>query len=320
MQHRINQFLNRPFPIFFSNSKGTLYYFGMILIFVVLVNITEPFGIINWHEYHKSLIITFYIGLFFGVYALVHLLFSFLCPRNYNTFTWKIKNECRILLFFFPTITCGTCLYVNFTVPDFELTVDSMLDVLLYNSTLSCLSIPTFGFFIDKKFKSIPPPVPSFHSKHTLETVPPFGSMLPVPPKDSTKSKSHLTEEQALNIIARLHVLMETDQLYLSKKCNEVQVSLISNFAVHHISEALNTYNHKNFSEFISEYRCKHACELLVRKDLQQLTIEAIGEQCGFNNRVSFHNAFKKIYNLSPSEYQNSRYSRINDEKNGSSI
>ena len=323
MQERIKNFLNHQFPIFQWTEKGRFYYFIMILFFVGLANVTQPFGIVNWVEYHRSLVLTCYIFLFFGLYPVLHYLLRSLNPRYFSARIWTRKKEFRVFLFFFPTITGLSCLYAYFTVPGLKLTPVILGDILLYNGTLSFMSVPTFGFYVDKKLipsrpiqlfvytQPVVPKEPIVTTKpveftptiETIELTQAIEPNLPAEPKEKTKSKSQLTEEQALKILQQLNELMETQQLYLSKDCNIQYVSKRMGIQAYQLSKIINSYTGKNISGYVNEYRCRHAIGLFKSTNLSLLTIEAIGLKCGFKNRVSFHDAFKKIYNLSPSEY-----------------
>ena len=224
MQERINRFLNHQFPIFQWTEKGRFYYFIMILFFVGLANVTQPFGIVNWVEYHRSLVLTCYIFLFFGMYPLLHYVLRSLKSRYFSTRIWTRKKEFRIFLFFFPAISGLSCLYAYFTVPGFKLTPNIFEDILLYNSTLSLMSVPTFGFYVDKKL--IPArPIQLFVDTQPVVQKKPVEPIMSVKvqqntkltprtqPKESGKSKSNHPEEQALKILQQLYELMETQQL-----------------------------------------------------------------------------------------------------------
>ena len=158
MRKRINQFLNRPFPPFLNHKPGRICFYKMIVIIAVL-SFIKPVVFINWHEYHefrKSLVSTNYIFLFFGMYALLHCLLKSFRPRYYDTDTWTLKNEFQVLLFFFPVLIGGNCLYADFAIPEFELTQDTLLDLLLYNGTMSFVTIPALGYYVDTKLPLIP--------------------------------------------------------------------------------------------------------------------------------------------------------------------
>ena len=323
MQERINHFLNHQFPIFQWTEKGRFYYFIMILFFVGLANVTQPFGIVNWVEYHRSLVLTCYIFLFFGLYPVLHYLLRSLNPRYFSARIWTRKKEFRVFLFFFPTITGLSCLYAYFTVPGLKLTPVILGDILLYNGTLSFMSVPTFGFYVDKKLipsrpiqlfvytQPVVPKEPIVTTKpveftptiETIELTQAIEPNLPAEPKEKTKSKSQLTEEQALKILQQLNELMETEQLYLSVKCKLEYVAVHSGIPKHRISEAINNFSDDNFSDFVNRYRVKYACRLLENGQKQQLKVEAIGQNCGFESRSSFYKAFKMFTGKTTSEF-----------------
>ena len=73
---------------------------------------------------------------------------------------------------------------------------------------------------------------------------------------------------------------------------------------VEKISAAINKIMNKNFFELINEKRVDKAKQLLNNK-VNQITIEAIAYESGFNSRASFYRAFKKYTALTPSEYLN---------------
>lgn len=71
-----------------------------------------------------------------------------------------------------------------------------------------------------------------------------------------------------------------------------------------YLSAALNRCTGKNFSTYINEFRVKEAIRLMSESQNENLTIEAIGFDAGFNDRSSFYRIFKKITGLSPTEFR----------------
>lgn len=171
MQERIMNFLNRPFPLFLKYRKGWMYYCWMIVIFVVLANILQPFGLTNWHEFHKTLVLTNYIVVFFGIYALLFLILSYLRPHHYDPDTWTVKKEFRVLLLYFPATACSTCLFATLLVPEFELSLSSFIQLQFYNSILSVVSVPIFGFFVDTKLKPTQTETPNIPASEQKEVI-----------------------------------------------------------------------------------------------------------------------------------------------------
>jgi AraC-like DNA-binding protein len=256
----------------------------MIFIFLFLANFIQRFGITTTsHEYHKPLIISNYIVLFFMIYALVYMMLSYFRPDYYKI--WTIRKEFCILFFFFiPATTFTTCLFVVFSVPEFILTLPAFVELQFYNFILSIFSIPTFGYFVDSQFN----PTETTQSNKL---------------KEKTKSKSHLTDEQALNIIQKLNELMESRQLYLSKKCNERQVAGHCGYSIHQISYVLNNFCASSFSDFVNKYRVEYACRILQNGKNQKLKLEAVGYDCGFGSKAIFYASFRKITKQTPAEY-----------------
>ena len=60
----------------------------------------------------------------------------------------------------------------------------------------------------------------------------------------------------------------------------------------------------KNYSQFVTELRIAHACELLIKTDS---SIKWLCYESGFNNFTSFHKSFKQIMGMSPQAYREHR-------------
>ena len=51
----------------------------------------------------------------------------------------------------------------------------------------------------------------------------------------------------------------------------------------------------KNFFELVNRFRIEKLKALLMSKKEKGLNLETIDEMCGFNSRITFNNAFKKV-------------------------
>lgn len=72
-----------------------------------------------------------------------------------------------------------------------------------------------------------------------------------------------------------------------------------------YVSWVINDTYGKNFKTMLNEYRIKEACRrLLDTEHYGNMTIQAIYEEVGYTNNVSFIRAFKKVNGMTPSEYQ----------------
>lgn len=71
-----------------------------------------------------------------------------------------------------------------------------------------------------------------------------------------------------------------------------------------YLSGALNRCTGKNFNTYINEFRVKEAIRLMSESSNENITIEAIGYESGFNGRSTFYRIFKKITGLSPTAFR----------------
>lgn len=72
-----------------------------------------------------------------------------------------------------------------------------------------------------------------------------------------------------------------------------------------YVSWVINDTYGKNFKTLLNECRIKEACRrLLDTEHYGNMTIQAIYEEVGYSNNVSFIRAFKRVNGMTPSEYQ----------------
>ncbi len=66
------------------------------------------------------------------------------------------------------------------------------------------------------------------------------------------------------------------------------------------LSAAINQNFHKNFNDFVNEFRVAEFKRLAQLPEYQNLTLLAIAFECGFNSKATFNRAVKKVTGLSP--------------------
>lgn len=88
------------------------------------------------------------------------------------------------------------------------------------------------------------------------------------------------------------------------KKIHLEEISKIACISANSFCRYFKQRTRKNYSQFITELRIAHACELLIKTDnsIKQLCYES-----GFNNFTSFHKSFKQIMGMSPLVYREHR-------------
>jgi AraC-like DNA-binding protein len=70
------------------------------------------------------------------------------------------------------------------------------------------------------------------------------------------------------------------------------------------VSYILNRHLGGNFNTVTNHYRIQYAKELIEEGFLEEFTLDALKDKCGYGNRVSFYNAFKRETGMTPSEYK----------------
>ncbi len=103
-------------------------------------------------------------------------------------------------------------------------------------------------------------------------------------------------------------LLRELDNLMLSKKVftdPALKLKTVAeqlNIPSHQLSQLLNDNLGKGFKPFINEHRIKAACQLLGTN--HQMSLEGIGYEVGFRSKSTFFTTFKKLMNVTPSQYK----------------
>lgn len=121
--------------------------------------------------------------------------------------------------------------------------------------------------------------------------------------KDTKKKydNSALDEDLSTQLANQLTELMETVQPYKRNDLKLGDLAELMNLSNHHLSQLINEKIGCNFYEFINKYRVQYAEDLM--RSSEQVNITRLAFDAGFNNRVSFTNAFKKQTGQTPSAY-----------------
>jgi AraC-like DNA-binding protein len=102
----------------------------------------------------------------------------------------------------------------------------------------------------------------------------------------------------------QLKMLMENEKIYLDPSLKLETLASRLNLPEKVVSSLLNQYLHKNFNDFVNEYRVEEAKIKLADPDLVRFTIASIAYDCGFNSLATFQRCFKQFTNITPSKYQ----------------
>ena len=70
------------------------------------------------------------------------------------------------------------------------------------------------------------------------------------------------------------------------------------------VSQAINFHFNKSFPELLNEYRINHAVKLIASKTYDNLSVEGIAYESGYNSISAFYRAFKKIKGMTPANFK----------------
>ncbi|GAA4276203.1 helix-turn-helix domain-containing protein [Aquimarina mytili] len=114
---------------------------------------------------------------------------------------------------------------------------------------------------------------------------------------------SPLSDTRSEEIQQQIQVFFCEEKRYLDPNLKIADLSHTINVPSHHISQVLSERMNSNFYEILNHHRIEKAKEMLQSGALQKISVQAIGEECGFSSKTSFYRAFKKITSMTPKQY-----------------
>jgi len=116
--------------------------------------------------------------------------------------------------------------------------------------------------------------------------------------------KSGLPGDELNTIYNRLLEYIETDKPYLDQELTIYKLAEALELPRHHLSQAINTKSGKSFYDFINSYRIDEAKRRLKDPGFNNMTIQGIAFDSGFNSKATFNTAFNKFAGMTPSAYR----------------
>ncbi len=124
------------------------------------------------------------------------------------------------------------------------------------------------------------------------------------PNKNIKYKKSGLKERDASSYLTVLENYMQKEKPFCNGDLTILDISKQLNIPRHYITQIINEKLHKNFYSYVNEYRINEAKEKILNDKYRDYTILRIAIESGFNSKSAFNTMFKKITNMSPSEYR----------------
>lgn len=136
------------------------------------------------------------------------------------------------------------------------------------------------------------------HTEHTDSIIAAVHS-----PKDTIEKKNtSLTKENPY--FQKLEILCIQQQLYRDPTLDRDKVAEKLGISSGYVSQLVNTVTGKNFTSYINHYRVEAVKEIMLDPQFDHYSLLAIGLECGFSSKTTFHSAFKKITGLTPNAYR----------------
>lgn len=115
--------------------------------------------------------------------------------------------------------------------------------------------------------------------------------------------KVYFKVEDADKIKADLDNHMRKTKAYLNPGFNINDLSRETGHSPRLVSSLLNNHALTSFKDYINRYRILHLIEEYKKNTSSKKTLEQWGMECGFQNRYTFINAFKRVTGSTPSKY-----------------
>lgn len=119
---------------------------------------------------------------------------------------------------------------------------------------------------------------------------------------DPKYAKSSLREDTARHYLARLEASMRDERPWLDSELSLDKLAAGLRIHPHYLSQVLNDLFGKNFYDYVNERRIAHARELLLAQP--ELPIVDVAIACGYNNKNSFYNSFRRFVGMTPTAYR----------------
>lgn len=110
--------------------------------------------------------------------------------------------------------------------------------------------------------------------------------------------------ENAIALLDKLDQIMVSKKPFTNPKLKLDELCEMIGVSKHMLSRLLNEVYVHGFSHYIKEYRVTEARRLIESQD--NLSLEGIGYEAGFNSKSAFFEAFKKVTGSTPAQYKKS--------------
>lgn len=125
-----------------------------------------------------------------------------------------------------------------------------------------------------------------------------------IPDEFEVFDNSKTPSDPKINDFEQIVATLKKSEVYKNSNLTVVELADLVNLHPKKVSQTINQFSNKNFNHFINEFRVKEAKKLLVDPSYDNLTIEAIFKDAGFNSKSVFNTVFKQETGETPSTFK----------------
>lgn len=114
---------------------------------------------------------------------------------------------------------------------------------------------------------------------------------------------TRLSEEECRRLHRKLEGLMKSERPFTNPDLKSGDLAAMIGSSAHALSFLFNQYLHKNYYDYVNEYRVAEFKRLVGEFDTSRYTLTAMSQMCGFSSRASFFRHFKNLTGITPADY-----------------
>ncbi len=122
--------------------------------------------------------------------------------------------------------------------------------------------------------------------------------------KSDEPKRQLVSDEMLQEVKVSLNELMQDQELYLDSDLNLVKLAKQLQITSHQLSYIINRGYNENFFQFVNRFRVEKAKKMLTDSRNDKLSILGVAFESGFSSKTAFNTTFKKMTDLTPSEYK----------------
>ncbi len=118
------------------------------------------------------------------------------------------------------------------------------------------------------------------------------------------QQKFSVEESEKYNILfLKIKEVIEAEKSYKNSDFSISHLAYMVKSNNVYVSFAIKNSGYSSFNHFINTYRVRDVKELILKNDLNKVTLMYIYTDCGFCNQSTFNRAFKQVEGITPSEF-----------------